>query len=127
MANKLSPAASLPGNPMITGLLLLMLIGFLGAVFNAYYVLRHASYDQRYLELTGELRVLSQQIATASREATGGNAAAFDTLKKTRGEFDNVLQTLMKGDAKAPSPQDLLGTELNGLNTLWAKVNGAAG
>jgi twitching motility protein PilJ len=126
MANKLSPGG-LPGNPLITGLLLLMLIGFLGAVFNAYYVLRHAGFDQRYLELTGELRVLSQQLATASREATGGNATAFDTLKKTRGEFDNVLQTLLKGDAKAPSPQALLGTELNELNGLWGKVNAAAG
>jgi twitching motility protein PilJ len=126
MANKLSPGG-LPGNPLITGLLLLMLIGFLGAVFNAYYVLRHAGFDQRYLELTGELRVLSQQLATASREATGGNAMAFDTLKKTRGEFDNVLQTLLKGDAKAPSPQALLGTELNELNGLWGKVNAAAG
>jgi twitching motility protein PilJ len=126
MANKLSPGG-LPGNPLITGLLLLMLIGFLGAVFNAYYVLRHAGFDQRYLELTGELRVLSQQLATASREATAGNAAAFDTLKKTRGEFDGVLQTLLKGDAKAPSPQALLGTELNELNGLWGKVNTAAG
>ena len=126
MANKLSPGG-LPGNPVIFGLVVLMLIGFVGAAYNAFYVLRHAGYDQRYLELTGELRVLSQQLATASREATAGNAAAFETLKKTRGEFDNVLQTLMKGDAKAPSPQNLLGAELNELNGLWGKVNAAAG
>ncbi|MDB6063426.1 MAG: chemotaxis protein [Verrucomicrobiaceae bacterium] len=127
MAKKLSPLASLPGNPVISGLLVVMILGFLGAAFNAYYVLRHASYDQRYLELTGELRVLSQQLATSAREATGGKAASFDTLNKTRSEFDNLLQQLTKGDDKAPSPQDLLGTELNEMNGLWGKVNGAAG
>jgi twitching motility protein PilJ len=127
MAKKLSPLASLPGNPVVSGLLIVMILGLLGAAFNAYYVLRHASYDQRYLELTGELRVLSQQIATSAREATAGTPAAFDTLKKTRSEFDQVLQTLTKGDSKAPSPQDMLGGELGELSGLWSKVNTAAG
>ena len=127
MAKKLSPLANLPGNPVVSVLLVVMILGLLGAAFNAYYVLRHASYDQRYLELTGELRVLSQQLATSSREATAGNAAAFDALKKTRGEFDQVLQQLAKGDAKAPSPQDMLGSELGELSGLWSKVNTAGG
>jgi twitching motility protein PilJ len=126
MAKKLSPLANLPGNPIVSVLLVVMILGLLGAAFNAYYVLRHASYDQRYLELTGELRVLSQQIATSAREATAGKAAAFDALKKSRGEFDQVLQQLAKGDDKAPSPQDMLGGELAELSGLWGKVNTAA-
>lgn len=127
MAKKLSPLANLPGNPVISGLLVVMIISFLGAAFNAYYVLRHAGYDQRYLELTGELRVLSQQLATSAREATGGKTAAFDTLKKTRADFDTVLKTLSNGDDKAPSPQSMLGGELAELNGLWSKVNNASG
>jgi len=125
MAKQQNLLATLPGNPVIAAALLVMVVGFLGAAFNAWYVLRHSSYDQHYLELTGELRVLSQQIATSAREATGGKAAAFDTLKKTRGEFDQVLQTLLKGDSQAPAPESL--TELNELNGLWTKVNTAAG
>jgi twitching motility protein PilJ len=127
MADKQGALARLPANPIIAGFLILLVIGFVGAAFNAYYVLRHASYDQRYLEMTGELRVLSQQIATASREATAGTATAFDTLNKTRAEFDKVLKTLINGDDKLPSPQHMLGGELQNLNGLWAKVNSAAG
>ena len=126
MAKQQNFLSGLPGNPVITAALLVMIAGFLGAVFNAWYVLRHAGYDQHYLELTGELRVLSQQLATSSREATGGKAAAFDTLKKTRAEFDQVLQQLVKGDKQAPAPTGL-NTELNELNGLWTKVNVAAG
>lgn len=127
MARDTNFLTNLPGNPVIAVLLLAMVVGLGGAAFNAWYVLRYASYDQHYLELTGELRVLSQQIATSAREATGGNAKAFDALKKSQKEFDGVLQQLVKGDNQAPSPQDKLGTELSELNGLWSKVNGAAG
>src|SRR5690606_1386419 len=127
MAKKLSPLASLPGNPVISVLLIIIIAGLLGGAFNAYYVLRHAGYDQHYLELTGELRVLSQQIATSAREATAGQPAAFETLHKSRVEFDKVLQKLNKGDDTAPAPQDMLGTELKDLTGLWAMVNGASG
>lgn len=127
MAKQISPLANLPGNPVITVLLLVMIAGLFGAAFNAWYVLRYAGYDQHYLELTGELRVLSQQIATSAREATAGKAAAFDSLNKSRKAFDTVLQQLVKGDDKAPSPQNLLSNELNELSGLWGKVNGAAG
>ncbi|HEY3700195.1 MAG TPA: methyl-accepting chemotaxis protein [Spongiibacteraceae bacterium] len=127
MAKQISPLANLPGNPVITVLLLVMIAGLFGAAFNAWYVLRYAGYDQHYLELTSELRVLSQQIATSAREATAGKAAAFDGLNKSRKAFDTVLQQLVKGDDKAPSPQNLLSNELNELSGLWSKVNGAAG
>ena len=127
MAKQSNFLTNLPGNPMIAALLLVMVAGLLGAAFNAWYVLRYAGYDQHYLELTGELRVLSQQIATSAREATAGKAVAFDALNKNRKEFDSVLQQIVKGDNKAPSPQNMLGSELTELSSLWGKVNGAAG
>src|SRR4051812_19024593 len=110
MNKQVNYLASLPGNPVIAILLLAMIAGLFGAAFNAWYVLRYSGYDQHYLELTGELRVLSQQIATSAREATSGKAAAFDALNKSRKDFDKVLQQLVKGDDKAPSPQSVLGT-----------------
>lgn len=119
--------AKLPANPVIAGFLVLMIIGFVGAAFNAYYVLRHAGFDQRYLELTGELRVLSQQVAAASRDAIGGDAKAFETLAKTRAQFDSVLKTLINGDDRTPSPKGMLGQELDQLSALWGKVNQASG
>ncbi|HET8710712.1 MAG TPA: type IV pili methyl-accepting chemotaxis transducer N-terminal domain-containing protein, partial [Spongiibacteraceae bacterium] len=127
MARQTNFLANLPGNPIIAVLLLVMVVGLGGAAFNAWYILRYAGYDQHYLELTGEMRVLSQQIATSAREATSGQAAAFDALKKSQKQFDSVLQQLLKGDSKAPSPQDKLGKELAELSGLWSKVNSGAG
>src|SRR5437868_13454520 len=116
MADKQSTLAKLPASPVIAGFLILLIVGFLGAAFNAYYVLRHTGYDQRYLELTGELRVSSQQIATAARESTAGKAASFDTLNKTQKTFDKQLQTLVNGGDSLPSPKDLLGNDLTELS-----------
>jgi twitching motility protein PilJ len=116
----------LPTNPVIGFLILLMIVGFIGAGINAFYLLRNASYDQRYLELTADLRLLSQQIATASREATEGDAAAFDALARTRSGFDRTLALLTNGDDALPSPRAMLGSELTALNALWGQVNAAA-
>ena len=73
-------AGKLPTNRAISFFLFLMVAGIIGAGVSAYLVLRDAGLDARYLELTGELRVLSQQISTSSRRATAGEAAAFDEL-----------------------------------------------
>ncbi|MET0377592.1 MAG: methyl-accepting chemotaxis protein [Spongiibacteraceae bacterium] len=115
--------AKLPANPVITALIALLVIGLLGGGINAYFVARHASQDQQYLNLTSELRVLSQQIATASRNATNGEAPAFEQLAKSQTEFDQVLKTLTTGDGSLPGME---GGALNELNTLWSRVNTAS-
>ncbi len=113
----------LPANPVISFFLLLMAVGFVGAGINAYFLIRDTGDDQRYLDITGELRLLSQQISTASREATEGDAAAFDTLARSRASFDAALKQLTGGSA---STQSMLGKELATLNGLWQRVNGAS-
>jgi twitching motility protein PilJ len=117
----------LPANPVITIFLLLMLAGFIGAGINAYYLIRNTGYDQRYLELTGEMRVLAQQIAAASREAIEGDAAAFDALAKRRTEFDAALKELVNGNDALPPLQSMLPSELSALSEMWQKVSSAAG
>jgi twitching motility protein PilJ len=103
-----------------------MVAGIIGAGVNAYIVLRDTGYDARYLELTGELRVLSQQVSTSSRQATAGDAAAFDQLSKSRNKFNQTIGILHKGTTSLPSPQKWLSSELSELGGLWNKVNTAS-
>lgn len=119
-------ASRLPTNRAISFFLLLMALGLFGAGINAYIVVRDAGYDARYLELTGELRVLSQQISTSSRQATAGEAEAFDQLSKSRGKFNQTLGILQNGTTGLPPAANLLSNELSDLGGLWGKVNGAS-
>ena len=120
-------ATKLSTNKSISFILILLIIaGFIGAGINAYIVVRDAGYDSRYLELTGELRVLAQQISTSSRQATAGDAAAFDELSKSRSKFNQTIGVLQDGTAELPAASKLLGAELAGLGSLWSDVNGAS-
>lgn len=119
-------AGKLPTNRAISFFLFLMVAGIIGASVSAYLVVRDAGYDARYLELTGELRILSQQISTSSRRATAGEAAAFDELSKSRNHFNQTIGILKNGNALLPSPQRLLVAELSELDGLWQNVNTAS-
>ncbi len=120
------PAVRLPTNRAISFFLILMVLGFIGTGINAYIVLRDAGYDTRYLELTGELRVLSQQIATSSRLATAGEAEAFDQLARSRSQFNQSLNQLQNGATDLPSASGLVGEELSALDSVWRKVDDAS-
>jgi len=119
-------AAKLPENRVIGFFLFLMVAGIIGAGVSAYLVLRDAGYDARYLELTGDLRILSQQISTSSRRATAGEAAAFDELSKSRNKFNQTIGILKNGNASMPSAQRVLVDELGELDGLWQNVNAAS-
>ncbi len=121
-------AARLPTNRRAISFILvfLMILGFIGAGINAYIVVRDAGYDARYMELTGELRVLAQQISTSSRRATAGDAAAFDELSKSRSKFNQAIGILQNGTNDLPPVANLLSAELADLGSLWGKVNDAS-
>ncbi|MFA7554552.1 MAG: methyl-accepting chemotaxis protein [Spongiibacteraceae bacterium] len=121
-------AARLPTNRAISFFLILMVAGIVGAGINAYIVLRDAGYDARYLELTGELRVLAQQITTSSRQATAGDADAFDDLAESRTKFSQTIGILRNGTTspELPSPQNMLPAELSELGSVWDKINNSS-
>jgi twitching motility protein PilJ len=119
-------AIKLPTNKAISFFLILTIISLLGAAINAFIVWRDAGFDARYLELTGELRVLAQQISTSSRQATAGEAEAFDQLAKSRSKFNQTIGILQNGAADLPPAANLLSTELSDLGGLWNKVNAAS-
>jgi twitching motility protein PilJ len=122
-AKRTGAAGKLPTNRAISIFLVMMIAGFIGAGINAYIVLRDAGFDARYLELTGDLRVLSQQISTHSRQATEGEAESFDALAGARGKFNSTLQLLTNGNSSLPSPQTMLASELASLNQVWNGID----
>jgi twitching motility protein PilJ len=121
-----SVISKLPSNRnllLLTVLIAAMAILFIGNIF---FVLRDAGHDAKYLELTGEMRVLSQQLATHSREATEGQPQSFDKLETVRQEFETAFGQLKNGNDNLPSPKRYLSTELNNLENIWSKVNSGA-
>lgn len=106
--------------------IVLMLVGFVGAGINAYIVLQDASYDQRYLELAGDLRLYIQQIETGSREAAAGEGEAFESLAVARDRFEQAKTVLERGSSDLPAPRDLLKSELNEVDSVWDRVSEAA-
>jgi len=118
--------ARLRANRSIGFAIVLMLVGFIGAGINAYIVLQDASYDQRYLELAGDLRLYIQQIETGSREAAAGEGEAFESLAVARDRFEQAKTVLERGSSDLPAPRDLLKSELNEVDSVWDRVSEAA-
>jgi twitching motility protein PilJ len=123
--SKDSGVSRLRGNRSISLFIVLMLIGFIGAGVNAYFVLRDASFDQRYLELAGDLRLYTQQIETSSREAAAGDAEAFEALAEAHSRFEAAQTVLERGSNDLPSPRELLSGELAAVDSVWERVGEA--
>ncbi|MFQ3323618.1 MAG: twitching motility protein PilJ [Pseudomonadales bacterium] len=113
---------NLPTNRGAIFLAVLLIAALAGFIYTGYVVLQDGQRDAEYLETTGDLRVLMQQISASSREATDGNAEAFDRLERSRSRFDKSLKSLANGiEAKA-----MLASNINGLSQLWNSVDEAS-
>jgi twitching motility protein PilJ len=113
---------NLPTNRGAIFLAVLLIAALAGFIYTGYVVLQDGQRDAEYLETTGDLRVLMQQISASSREATDGKAEAFDRLERSRSRFDKSLKSLANGaEAKA-----MLASNINGLSQLWNGVDEAS-
>ena len=104
----------------------LLIAGFVGVAVNTFILWRDANYDAEYRKLAGDIRVLSQQLATASRQATAGEEKAFDVLAEARTQLNTTVTVLRKGKDDLPSPESMLGAQLSDLEKLWSGVNKAS-
>lgn len=121
-----SVTGRLPANRTISVFLLVMVLGIISLGVNVYIVLRDSGKDAQYLDLTGDLRILSQQISTSSRQATAGEAEAFDQLSKARSRFSQAIGVLQNGTPSLESPSVMLGSELTKLGSLWDNIDNAS-
>lgn len=120
MSKKANVSNPQQANSMIGLFAVIMAVAAVFFVYNISVVLRNAGEDAKYLELTGDLRVYSQQIATHSREATAGKADAFDKLERARTGFETAFTSLRTGNDEL---EVLLGNDLDKLASVWQGVD----
>ncbi len=101
-------------------------VAILAFAWNLYVILRDTGRDAGYRDMLGNLRVLSQQIEAAAREAVGGDPQALAALERARAEFASTFTELDRGSERLPSPRALLPEELAGIDAAWAEVEPAA-
>ena len=58
---------------------------------------RFSAHDTMYLEVTGQMRTLTQRLAKAALQAAQTNAAAFGQLQESRDAFNSSLDLLARG------------------------------
>ena len=119
-------AAGLPKGQWVMAWGAVLAIATVAFLWNLFVIVRDTNRDAGYLEIVGNLRVLSQQIGSSAREAVDGNADAFETLAKARTDFDGALKDLANGTDELPSPRELLGEELTLLGKIWSAIDPAA-
>ena len=104
---------------LIIGVLLFVFILIAFGIFR--YVASHTANDKSYINLTGELRVLSQSIVKDAVEASSANVEAFKQLKVTRNMFEQNLNILRDGDSESglPGSYDLVPEELDEVSKQW--------
>jgi len=104
---------------LVLGIVLFLAIGaMLGSLF---YASTQQSYQQRYLELVSEDKLLSQRIATLSLEAAAGKESAFIGLKKLRDRYDETLNIFTSGDpvTKLPALPNSVQAALQPVKKVW--------
>jgi len=62
---------------------------------------RLSTHDTLYVEVTGQMRTLTQRLAKAALQAAQTNAAAFGQLQQSRDSFNANLDLLIRGGERA--------------------------
>ncbi len=108
----------------ISVLFVLLVVAVTATVAGFWQLNRQGALDREYIVHAGEMRVLSQQIATSAREAATGKAEAFDELLRARNEFQRRYGLLF--GAIEPSSAAILPSAvrrpMDGLSETWARV-----
>lgn len=110
----------------IDSVLMLSAAGLLAAVatlgVNMWQMSKASTQDEEYRSVAGELRVLTQDINVESREAFGGDDAAFAQLAQSRVQFPVQLDVLRNGREDLAAPGESMGNYINAIEKEWATV-----
>lgn len=90
------------------------------------YQIRVSSFGTAYVTAAGQMRTLSQQLAKASQLALQGEPSAFAELKRSRDQFNSLLEAVTNGGdvggTSVPGGSSAVSTELDAVTTLWKKT-----
>lgn len=113
-------------NRLLSILLAALLIVVLGLFAVVYQNFRLGAFDQELLEHAGEMRVLSQEIAKNSSEASGGQEQAFGLLQRSRAEFEVRWNYVQQGNTITGTPalaQHAPEVDISNLSRVWSRVS----
>ncbi|MBA1273665.1 methyl-accepting chemotaxis protein [Stutzerimonas azotifigens] len=96
--------AGMRSNTLVAGLFIALITSIVLLFANFAYVNTQTNYDNEYISHAGELRVLSQRIATNAVEAATGTPEAFASLKDARNDFEQRWAYLVQGDESIGLP-----------------------
>jgi len=103
----------------------LLFLCILAGGLNLAYGVIQGQQNQLRLTKSGNLRVLSQQVAKNGAEASKGTAQAFDLLTASVKEFEAQYKHLSRGDESkglASSPPEILNNEVKQVGDLWQQM-----
>jgi twitching motility protein PilJ len=95
------------------------------------YDTRQSTFATLYVSTVGKIRMLSQRLAKAAQQSSGGNREAFKQLRDSRDEFGKSVKLLLVGGIASgvdlpASPQGVRG-QLALLDKEWQKTEKNAG
>lgn len=122
--NSLAFFAGLRSNRAITALFIVLLVSFVVLLANFTQMNRHLRYEAEYLGHIGELRVLSQRMATEATAATTGSEKAFVSLKQTQAEFARRWDAVRNGDpaSNLPALPARFSSQADAFEASWKKL-----
>lgn len=100
-------------------LLMLAIITMAGSLF---YATTQQGYQQQYLELVSEQKLLSQRLATLSLESAAGRESAFTQLEQFRNRYDDTLNILSNGNPATGLPPlpSSIHQQYNSVTRVWS-------
>ncbi|MFC3608315.1 methyl-accepting chemotaxis protein [Stutzerimonas tarimensis] len=124
MNKKLDANALLAGmksNSLVAVLFITLIASMVLLFANFAYISTQTNYDNEYIANAGELRVISQQIASNAVEAAGGTQGAFAALSAARGEFQTRWNAILNGNPAIglPAAPESLRPQLDAVQRNW--------
>ncbi len=100
------------------------IVAIIGLVVFQTLEVRQSTGRTQYVGTASRLLMVSQRLAKDAREAALGDAAAFESLRTSLGEFDSAIDTLNNGNPalNVPATPPALQGDLEPVQELWTQT-----
>lgn len=107
----------------------LLLLSIIAMALSLFYAATQQGYQQQYIEIVSEQKLLSQRLATLSLESAAGRETAFTQLEQFRNRYDETLNIFKNGNPATglPAIPDSTIEQYNVLTQVWYGDDSDAG
>jgi len=106
-------------NALMTLLVVLLVASLVAMAVTFTLVQRNNAQDQRYLQITNELRVSSYQVTNLARDAANGDEAAFNELSQVLESMSSAWDRLRQSDQET---RTALAEEFAAYDSAWQQI-----